>query len=62
MDPGGEARNGCGKGANETMNVWIPHKVLDYWRQLKQEYIQEKRVGHLATTGPRTSWANLDSC
>jgi hypothetical protein len=43
------------------MNVGIPHKVLDYWRQLKREYTQEKWVGHLAGCAPRTLWTDLDS-
>src|SRR6202789_3041942 len=42
-DPRGEARDG-GEGANETMNVGIPHKVLDYWWQFKQEHNLEKRL------------------
>jgi hypothetical protein len=55
----GERQGMVDKGANKTMNgVGISYKVLDYWRQLKQEYIQEKR---LARCGPRTSWTDLDS-
>jgi hypothetical protein len=55
-DPGRQGM--VGKGANKMMNVGIPHKVLDYWRQLKREYIQETR---LASCGPRTSRTDLDS-